>query len=73
MKEYRFSGEVPILIFDFPAPILEEYDIIGLTEEQDYVVSPQLTSGKAARHSGTKETERAPKVSAAGLKRSIHY
>ena len=49
MKDYRFSGEDPILIFDFLSRMVEECDILGLTEAQAYVVLPQFLTGKAAK------------------------
>ena len=49
MKDYRFSGEDPILIFDFLSRMVEECDILGLTEAQEYVVLLQFLMGKAAK------------------------
>ena len=36
MKDYRFSGEDPILIFDFLSRIMEECKILELTEANAY-------------------------------------
>lgn len=34
MKEYRFSGDEPILVFKFLSGMVEESDILGLKKAQ---------------------------------------
>ena len=49
MKEYKFSGEDPILIFDFLSRLVEEADTNGMSEGQLMVCLPHMLTTKAAQ------------------------
>lgn len=50
MKDYKFDGSDPVLVFDFLTRLTEEADTIGMTESQAYIALPHYLSGDAATH-----------------------
>ena len=48
MKEHKFSGEDPILVFDFLSRLVEEADTNGMSEGQLIVCLPHLLTKTAA-------------------------
>jgi len=49
MKEYKFSGEHAILIFDFLSRLVEEADTNGMSEGQLMVCLPHMLTKTAAQ------------------------
>lgn len=49
MKEHRFSGEEPVMIFDFLSLFDEESGILGITEAKEYISLPQFLTGKVTK------------------------
>ena len=49
MREYKFSGEDPILIFDFLSRLVEEADTNSMTEGQLMVCLPHMLTKSAAK------------------------
>lgn len=47
-REHKFSGAEPILVFDFLTRIVEEADMLSITEGQLFVLLPHLLNGDAA-------------------------
>lgn len=47
-KEHKFSGSDPILVFDFLTRIVEEADMLGMTEGQLFVLLPHMLTGEAS-------------------------
>lgn len=44
-KEHKFSGAEPILVFDFLTRIVEEADMLNISEGQLFVLLPHLQTG----------------------------
>ncbi len=59
MKDYKFDGTDPVLVFDFLTRLAEEADAIGMNESQAFMALPHYLTGvaskrfRAASHSGT--------------------
>lgn len=48
MKDYKFDGSDPVMVFDFLTRLTEEADTIGMTEPQAFHALPHYLSGPAA-------------------------
>lgn len=46
-KEQKFSGSDPILVLDFLTRIVEEAEMLGMTEGQLFVLLPHILAGEA--------------------------
>ena len=47
LKEYKFNGQDPILVFDFLSRFVEQADTLRMTEMQAFVALPHYLSGTA--------------------------
>ncbi len=48
MKDYKFDGTDPVMVFDFLTRLTEEADTIGMTESQAFLALPHYLGGAAA-------------------------
>lgn len=49
LKDHKFSGEDPIMVFDFLTRFVEEADTIGMSEGQAFVALPHFLTGTASQ------------------------
>ena len=50
MKDYKFDGSDPVLVFDFLTRLTEEADTIGMSVALTFIALPHYLSGRAASH-----------------------